>query len=80
MFLQNPTRCGFCQTNNYLLLNDCTVTSRDINFHYPDWVTQTKFVPEAKSSMPCVPEFSMPLKFLGRVLENLLSFLCHWNF
>ncbi len=54
-----------------------TVTSRDVNFRYPGWVTRTEFVPGAKKLLPFVPEFSaefsVPPEFSGGVPEKQLS-------
>jgi hypothetical protein len=54
-----------------------TVTSQDINFCYPDWMAQTKFVPVAKKYMPCGPgffaEFSVQPEFYGSELKNICA-------
>jgi hypothetical protein len=51
-----------------------TVTSRDVNFRYPEWVTQTEFVPGAKKFLPFVSEFSaefsVPPEFSGDVPDK----------
>jgi hypothetical protein len=54
-----------------------TVTSRDVNFCYPDRVPLTQFVHIAKKFLPCGPEFSVefsaPPEFSGGVTEKYLS-------
>ncbi len=54
-----------------------TVTSRDVNICYPDWVPLTQFVHIAKKILACGPEisveFSAPPEFSGGVTEKYLS-------
>jgi hypothetical protein len=55
-----------------------TVTSRDVYFRYPGWVTRTEFVPGAKKFLPFVPEFcaefsNVPPEISGGVPEKQLS-------
>ncbi len=48
IFVFSLTHVDFSKMLKGIFVSTLTVTSRDINFRYPDWVTQTEFVHKAK--------------------------------